>query len=129
MSAIADWCTARRKTIEASIQTEVLARNMFKEQCERTALAEIQALEMELPRFEAELAATNAEIERMRERDAAFDPHVQVLNDRIEQIKEDSDDIKEAARELLDNVYVFGANEDTARRLNKLRAALSRPLV
>ena len=44
---LATYLTARRKTIEASIAAEVLAGNQWKEACERTALAEITALECE----------------------------------------------------------------------------------
>jgi hypothetical protein len=45
-AALAPRLDARRKTIEASIAAEVLAGNKYKEDCERTALAEIQTLEI-----------------------------------------------------------------------------------
>ena len=48
--SVGDYLRARRATIEASIAAEELAGNSFKEQCERTALAEITALEIELTR-------------------------------------------------------------------------------
>ena len=43
--AVRAYLKARRKTIESSIGSEVLAGNKHKEECERTALAEITALE------------------------------------------------------------------------------------
>lgn len=48
-TALLDYLIARRKTIEASIAAERLAGNEHKEACERTALAEIIALEQRLP--------------------------------------------------------------------------------
>ena len=47
---IHQYLTGRRKAIEGSIAAEVLAGNTFKESCERTALAEITALECEIGR-------------------------------------------------------------------------------
>lgn len=44
---LSEYLLGRRKTIEASIANEHLAGNVFKEGCERTALAEITALECE----------------------------------------------------------------------------------
>ena len=48
-TALLDYLVSRRKTIEASIAAEQLAGNEQKEACERTALAEIEALERLLP--------------------------------------------------------------------------------
>ena len=42
---LADYLAGRRKTIEASIAVEHLAGNAVKEQCEKTALAEIEAMQ------------------------------------------------------------------------------------
>ena len=46
------YLEARRLTIEGSIAAEVLAGNEWKEKCERTALAEIRAMQYALPDLE-----------------------------------------------------------------------------
>lgn len=43
---VGQYLRTRRRTIEASIAAEKLAGNKWKEECERTALAEITALEI-----------------------------------------------------------------------------------
>ena len=43
---LSDYLKARRNTIEANITTEELAGNDWKSACEKTALAEITALEI-----------------------------------------------------------------------------------
>lgn len=48
-TALIEYIVSRRKTIEASIAAERLAGNEHKEACERTALAELEALERRLP--------------------------------------------------------------------------------
>ena len=55
------YIAARKKTINASIDAEVLAGNKIKESCERTALAEIIALERELVLIQNEVFKNNGE--------------------------------------------------------------------
>lgn len=62
------YLDARRKTIEASIRAEMCAGNKPKEDCERTALAEITALEQwlstRIQTFEKLIASKKAEYDR-----------------------------------------------------------------
>lgn len=60
-----EYLNARRKTIEASIASEMLAGNEWKEKCERTALAEITALERHLASVPANPPQVDTELEEI----------------------------------------------------------------
>jgi len=57
MDELRKYLQSRRKTIEASIVAEQIAGNTIKEQCERTALAEITALQIEFEKENAKVEA------------------------------------------------------------------------
>jgi len=109
---IHQYLTGRRKAIEGSIAAEVLAGNTFKESCERTALAEITALECEIGRSgitlcRAVVGRVDGKNEKLQKIFNALDNH---LGDTDPDILEDATD-----DEIRDEEPVFWAANEIAK--------------
>jgi len=113
---IHQYLTGRRKAIEGSIAAEVLAGNTFKESCERTALAEITALECEIGRSgitlcRAVVGRVDGKNEKLQKIFNALDNH---LGDTDPDILEDATD-----DEIRDEEPVFWAANEIAKILKE----------
>jgi len=113
---IHQYLTGRRKAIEGSIAAEVLAGKTFKESCERTALAEITALECEIGRSgitlcRAVVGRVDGKNEKLQKIFNALDNH---LGDTDPDILEDATD-----DEIRDEEPVFWAANEIAKILKE----------